>query len=130
MTATISWLEPERIVYAKLEGNLLKEELDPLNQTVAQYVHEGHAPVHFIVDALGLEKFPMDLKQFSSTRVYLREPNMGKLAIISKQSMFVRFFASVITQAAHIEMKIFDSLDEALSFLERVDGSLKLHKTA
>jgi hypothetical protein len=112
MSATVSWYQEGRIVYAKLVGILSKDEIDPANQSIAQFVREGQAPVHLIVDASQLDKFPLDLKQFSGTKVYLREPNLGKLAIISKQSTFVRFFASIITQAAHIEMQMFDTLDE------------------
>ena len=126
MSATVSWYEQDRIILVNIEGVLLKEEIDPANQSVAQYVREGQAPVHLIIDALRLDKFPLELKQFSGARSYMREPNMGKIAVISKQSVVVRFFASVLTQAAHIEMKMFDTLDEGLAFLRRVDGTLKL----
>ncbi|MEO8607805.1 MAG: hypothetical protein ABI690_07995 [Chloroflexota bacterium] len=126
MSVTVSWNLHDRIIHVKLEGNLLKDELDPSNQIIAQYVREGQPPVHVIVDAVQLDKFPMDLKQFSGSKVYLREPNMGKLVIISKQSVFVRFFASVISQAAHIEMQMFDDMDSGLAYLQRVDGSVRV----
>ena len=124
MTATVSWYTEGRIVIAKLAGILASDEIEPLNQTVAQYVREGQAPVHLIVDALELDKFPVELRKFGSTRLYMREPNMGKIAVLTHQSVIVRFFASVVSQAAHIELKMFDTLDAGLAFLKRVDGTL------
>ena len=126
MSANVSWYIQDRIILTTLEGVLLKEEIDPTNAAIDQYVRDGQAPVHLIINALKLDKFPLELKQFSGTRSYMREPNMGKVAVISKQSVVVRFFASVLTQAAHIEMKMFDTLDDGVTFLRRVDGTLKL----
>lgn len=105
---------------------MLKEEIDPTNAAIVQYVREGQAPVHVIIHALQLDKFPLELRQFSGARDYMREPNMGKIAVISKQSVVVRFFASTLSQVAHIELKMFDTLEAGLDFLRRVDRTLKL----
>jgi hypothetical protein len=130
MPATVSWYQQGRIIFTELEGNLLKAEMDSANQMMAQYVGEGQPPVHILVDALRLEKFPLDLKQFSGAKLYMQHPNVGKLALISKQSVFVKFFASVITQAAHIEMQMFDTLEAGFDFLKRIDMTLKIDDSA
>ena len=125
MPASASWYQQGRIIYATVEGNLTMDEVVAVNQMVTQLLQEGQAPVHLIVDASKLDKFPIDLKRFASATSYLKEPHLGKMAVISNQGGFVKFFASIITQAARIEMKMFDKVEDGLTFFRRVDFSLQ-----
>jgi hypothetical protein len=125
MSATASWYQPGRIVHVVIEGDLTLDDAETVNQVVTQYIREGQPPVHLLVEATRLGKFPLDLKRFPKLTGYLHEPNLGKMAVITSQGALTKFFASIITQAAHIEMKLFDKLDDGMTFLRRVDITLQ-----
>lgn len=126
MSYELSWYIDRRIVLARLTGDVSAEEIFQNNQRIARdYVQQGQAPVHLLIDISGMEKFPSNLKQLkAASDILLREHSLGWMVTVGKVNTLERFLTSTLTQMFGVRLHMTDTLARALAFLSKNDVSI------
>ena len=129
MPYQISWQLEKRVLMVKLFGILTDQESTEVGEINSRHIQEGIAPVHIIVDARDLDKFPTNLRQNSQFMGYLSTPSLGWVVAIGiANNMLARFAVTVISQVIHFRLAQRDNMTEAIRYLESQDATLKLNR--
>ena len=129
MPYEISWHLEKRVLMVKLFGVLIEQESNEVSEINTRYLQEGIAPVHIIVDTNSLEKFPVNLRQNSQYMAYLSSPALGWVIVLGlSNNMLARFAVTVISQVVKFKLAQRTTVEEAISYLESQDSTLKLHR--
>jgi hypothetical protein len=116
------WVE-KRVTFHWITGDVTAAEFLEANTTAVRLVREGIGPVHHVVDATGVGRVNLNLKQLGEITSLLREPNLGWILFIGGNPI-VRFLAAVLTQHDRVKFRVVDNQDAAWQLLLRVDLSL------
>jgi len=115
----------------KLFGVLIEQESNEVGEINTRYLQEGIAPVHIIVDTNGLEKFPVNLRQNSQFMAYLSSPALGWVVVLGlSNNMLARFAVTVISQVVKFKLAQRTTVDDALSYLQSQDSTLKSNQAS
>lgn len=125
MPCEFRWYIPNRVLYQRMYGEITLEELRGFNVESLQYVEQGQAPVHTLVDMREVTKYPMNLREISSQLLNDPGPKLGWVMVITNNPV-LRFLASVVVQVAKVRTGVFPSIDEALAFVAKRDETLIL----
>lgn len=124
MPYKIEWYsEDKRVIYGEISGNLTLAEIREISATINQCLAEGFAPIHFMLDASRLDKFPTNIGVLKEAVTFLGKTRLGWVVIIGGSSMMLTF-AQLLMQITPTRYRKVRSLDEALAFLSNVDISL------
>jgi hypothetical protein len=123
MAYQLTWYRDKRILLGTFSGGLTVNDLAEVNTIGTDMIRQGDPPVHDIIDALALDKVPLDLKLLKKSMQLFQEPNLGWVIVIAKNPLF-GFFGSILSQAAGKNVRVVSTWDEALSILARVDMTL------
>jgi hypothetical protein len=116
------WVE-KRVTFHWIAGDITAAEFLEANATAVQLVRNGNGPVHHVVDATGVGKVNLNLRQLGEITSLLREPNLGWIVFIGGNAI-VRFLAAVLTQHDRVKFRVVDDQDAARQLLQRVDATL------
>jgi hypothetical protein len=131
MPYQISWHVEKRVLMVKLFGVLIEQESNEVGEINTRYLQEGIAPVHIIVDTNGLEKFPVNLRQNSQFMAYLSSPALGWVVVLGlSNNMLARFAVTVISQVVKFKLAQRTTVDDALSYLQSQDSTLKSNQAS
>jgi len=121
----------KRVLMVKLFGVLIEQESNEVGEINTRYLQEGIAPVHIIVDTNGLEKFPVNLRQNSQFMAYLSSPALGWVVVLGlSNNMLARFAVTVISQVVKFKLAQRTTVDDALSYLQSQDSTLKSNQAS
>ena len=123
MPVEVSWYIEDRIIYSSYSGNVTIDDVRKGTQAVKKLAYEGTPLVHNIADMLEIDTFPKNIRQIRSVIEQLDNNILGWTLIINHNKL-LRFIVSSISQLAKARFRIFESGDEALDFLYRMDTSL------
>ncbi|NDJ62855.1 MAG: hypothetical protein GYB67_17170 [Chloroflexi bacterium] len=129
MPCEIGWYIPERVIWQRFYGVVTSEELAEHSARSAEYIMAGTAPVHILVDATEIAKYPGNLKQLTDSANYASDTNkVGFVAHASTSNQLMRFLASLMTQmlVRNVQFRAFETVDAALAFLIDRDTTLDL----
>ena len=122
MPYEISWLVDKRVLYTRMYGYVTGEDLRNNNADMEAFVQDSELLLHTVTDATETTGTDMGLRDLQSTP-FTSVENLGWGIYISPSKMN-RFFASVITQLSKKRGRQFETLDEALKFLNEMDDTL------
>jgi hypothetical protein len=129
MPYQISWMIDKRLVYQRCYGELTMDELRENNQEfVRDYLRQGTPLVHTIVDLTGVTNFPKNLTQYG--QAFKRDAEdvarLGWTVVVGANPIF-RFFGTVVTNLwRQARFRMFDTLQEAYTFLGQQDNTLDM----
>lgn len=116
-----AWIVPDRVIYAVAEGDVTMELIDSAERNTLRYMGNPSIVRHMILDASQLSGIP-------PLQAVIRRPSIPKFEgwfiIIGLNNRFYRFVFTVMSQTNNGNLKLVDSLEEALAVLNRVDLSL------
>ena len=119
----IKWLKRSRIILAYSEGSQDIEEVRLNNQEIKALLDAGRAPVHLVFQAVDLKSSPTNIQELKNSLDFLRHPNLGWIISVGTNPV-LNFVSTVITKIFKINLRQAESLQDALSVLEKLDGSL------
>jgi hypothetical protein len=123
MAYTIGYLMDKKVVRISYDGDLTQEDALTSNVEAIELIRAGNKPVHFIADATDLKNVKINLMQLREIASFLYEPQLGWLIVIGGHPV-ARFISSIIMQLRHKNFRYTDSLEEAITILERVDPTI------
>jgi hypothetical protein len=136
MAAEIWWYVTGRILYSP--GSTLKEDIAQRNAMALELIEtEGQPPmVHTLIDhtkrysAEELQTLPRQVQYYIFSdgnevrEKLIRHPMLGWVLSINTPTTALKMAGSVISQQDNYRWRHFDTLDEALDFLEQIDTTL------
>lgn len=123
MGYSVTWYVPQRVYIVHIYGDIGLEEYQAGIDTSTEFVRAGVRPVHAIIDARQITKFPVQMKAVVQSSGVFREPNLGWVLVLT-DNLVVKFLTSVISQLSETRYKIFSHPEEALTFLYSRDVTL------
>jgi hypothetical protein len=129
MPYQLEWLQDKRIVREVLSGEFDLAASTELAAATAKCLEEGTAPIHLIIDVTDMVKSPTNLRSINSVTDYMKDPKLGWVVLIGANTM-VKFISSVISHITKFKFTTVANLDEAVSFLQKQDATLKVEQIA
>lgn len=117
------WIYEPRVTCGHFYGQISIEEIYEANAVAIERIRMGTPPVHVIVNTLEIEKIPTSLRAVQELIAYTREPNLGWIIYVSNNRL-ISFFNSVVSQLSTAKFLTVDTVEEALSTLQKLDSSL------
>jgi hypothetical protein len=124
MPYRLSWYsEDKRIILGEISGDLTLADIEHFSADMNDYLAEGSAPVHFLLDAANLVRFPTNIGVLRQAVTFLGKPALGWVVIMGGSSLMLTF-AQLLMQLTPTRYRKANSLDDALQFLAGVDETL------
>ena len=124
MATQTSWYIKDRVVLCRVDGNFTLDEIKQASDEIKSLLEQGRRPVHVISDVRELKEYPIRLGDIKNSTEYLRHPAMGWQIVVSHQNQLIRFLATVLGQAVHVNIRVVSTMEEATAVLERIDQGL------
>jgi hypothetical protein len=124
MPYTCYWYLDRRIIYNHLYGTVTLEEAAALEDENFQHFEEGIPPVHIIVDMADVKKLPTSISQLNRMLQRGRPPALGWIVLVGVNPL-ARLIGSMLCQVARVPFRTFDTLDDAVRFLQETDNTLE-----
>lgn len=122
MSHSTDWYQEGHVILTTFSENLTIEELRENDAVILDMVSSSNEKVHLVIDVTKLKKFPTKVGEIrQSAARYLQRDNMGWLVVIGFSNPLIRFLSSVITQLSNINLIQVDSIDEAITRLQKID---------
>lgn len=121
MKTNITWYLENRIILAHVVGDNSLEDFYVINETIIQYLDQGTAPVHLLIDVTELGNIPSNILKVKQAFTYLDHPSIGWSFFIGEMNAIKKFIVSLTTQMSGLDAKTVDTFEEALLALYRVD---------
>lgn len=123
MPFEISWKIPQRVVYVRNYGHMTIPDIrDSIEQMRAHY-EQGTSLVHTILDVGDVTSYP-NLLELRHGLSLDRSKNQGWTMFVGAEGI-ARFICSVLAQLAGDRFRMFETSEQALSFLIDMDQSLQ-----
>lgn len=123
MSVGVTWLVEGHLLLLNSWGNVNVAELAAMDDRINEMLTNATVPlVHGIHDHSKALQIPSakDLMKVKAGH----NPRVGWLIIIGLDNKLMKFFVSVAGQVLNIRLRFMNSLDEALTFLQDIDGTL------
>jgi hypothetical protein len=123
MPSQLSWYLENRVMQIVNHGDVADQDLFDIDESVIQYIDQSSAPlVHLIVDHRNGNNAPSakGLTQLN----WPKNPRLGWTILIGLKNPFQRFVTVVAANFFKIRLRLVNTMDEALDFLNEVDSTL------
>ena len=123
MPAQLSWYLENRVLLMTNHGEVTDQDLFDLDQTIIDYMNSCTAPlIHTIIDHRKGINSP---SAKGLTRLHWpKHPKVGWMIMIGMKNPLQRFVVAVATSFFKTRVRLFNSIDEGLIFLNDVDSTL------
>src|SRR5262249_44343349 len=123
MPVKLSWYVENRVMMVAAQGDYTDEELIALDDQVIKYLDQSTAPlVHMVMDRQETTHIP-SIKSVTMVK-WPKHPRYGWTLVVGSTNPFQRFVVALANNFFKGRQRNFDSLDEALDFLNHVDSTL------
>jgi hypothetical protein len=129
MSVSVTWKIENRLIFVDFKDSVTIEHIEHASHMVTQYIRSGQKPVHVLVDMEGVERYPHEFGKLAGAIPHLAENNLGKTILVRKNDRLVQLMISVIRHAVQIDLRMFDSIDKAMEFLQAADPTLPKAKS-
>ncbi len=129
MPYEIRWHQDKRIIHGRLYGVVTLDDLSQWTPEILRYVQMGDAPVHLLADLHDIEKFPMSISALKSVLQREVDPKMGWVVTLGGPSALMTF-SYVLARLFKVNLRVADTMSEAVSALQSVDPTLNPAETA
>ena len=128
MTVEITWQQPKRVIYERFYDVVTVEELTSIQQTFFQYLIDGDAPVHSIIDLSAVRSYPKSINQVRQAFVPDKTGKGGRVVIIVGSNVVMRFITSMVSQIAFkdAQFTFCNSVGEAVAYLRQLDPTVTI----
>jgi hypothetical protein len=123
MSSQLSWYVENRVMQIINQGELVDQDLSNLDESVIRYIDQSSAPlVHLIVDHRNGINSPSakGLTQLN----WPKHPRLGWTILIGLKNPFQRFVTVAAANFFKIRLRLVNTMDEGLDFLNDVDSTL------
>ncbi|MCS7070960.1 MAG: hypothetical protein NZM00_05600 [Anaerolinea sp.] len=126
MSAQVAWLYRDRIIHQQFYGDMTADDITYVTETTQPLMAAGTAPIHTLVDARFIRKYPTNLNALRKAVTTPASDKLGWVIMINNGNPVLKFLSAVMAQVTivNVRMRIFETVDQALRFLLSMDSSL------
>jgi len=130
MPVEIGWQQPRRVIYERFYDAVTIDELTSIQQTFFQYLRDGDAPVHSIIDLSAVKSYPKSLNQVRQALAPDPTGKGGRVVLVVGSNAVIKFITSMISQLVfkNAQFTFCTSLDEAVSYLRQLDPTVTIQQ--
>jgi hypothetical protein len=112
-----SWLIENRVMLTRLSGHVTIDDLVQNAREGTLMIESGIKPVYSLVDASGIEQFPLRLNQMHAVSEQGSSDKLDWIIIYGIPNRFISFLATTFVQVIQKRYKVVGTLDEAMAFV-------------
>lgn len=127
METKVAWYLENRIILAHVADDNTIEDLAVINKAIVQYLEQGTAPIHLLIDVTEMGSIPSNIAKIKQTFTYLDHPSIGWSLFIGHMNAIEKFIVSITTQMSKLDAKTVDTIEDAIAVLNRVDATLTIN---
>lgn len=130
MPYQLTWRVPQRVIYEQLSGQIGIGDIQDIQDLFHQYLAQGQAPVHLIVDMREVTDYPLNLAQIKNQMITTDRTPLGWIMIVNQNPM-PKFLTSVATQLSitNTRLRMVDSPEQAFALLQEYDPALQVEQS-
>ncbi|MEZ4669902.1 MAG: hypothetical protein R3E39_18510 [Anaerolineae bacterium] len=124
MAYNVDWYVEDQVIYAKLVGNVTVQEFRTMMQSgtlMIDSVEIGES--HFIFDFTRLEQL-QNFGHMVQAMPKTAPKQMGWLIVVGENSPLKRFWGEAFARVAPAKFKRYDTIEQALAFLQKQDPNI------
>lgn len=123
MPVQLSWYIEHRVIQIINSGEISDQDMLDSDQPIIDYFNESNVPlVHLIVDNSNARYTP-SVKSVTMAK-FPKHAKCGWVLLVGPANSFMRFVNAVVSNIFKTRNRMFETFDEALDFLNDMDGSL------
>ena len=123
MSIQLSWYLENRVLLLTSQGESSDQDLLDIDQPIIEHLNQSNAPlVHLIADHRKGGKMP-SMKAAAQIQ-WPKHPQYGWGIMVGLTNPVQRFLVAVASNFFKVRQRNFDTMDEALDFLNEVDTTL------
>lgn len=129
MTYQLEWLVEARVLIVRVYGVIeTLEEVRDIQRAYFQLFKDAQQTVHTIVDILGVERFPLNLRDLRGLLSTLDNEQFGLTLLVVNTNPLLRYTAALMIQLTipRARLRIFTALSDATRYLQHADATLPL----
>lgn len=123
MAYELSWVVHSRVLLLELKGLVETDEMMRLVADTHALVEVGQAPIHVLIDATELVSRPVNFPELNQLSRTMSHDGI-EWVILVKPAKMVWFASTVLSKVMQKKMKSADSIEEALTILQKVDFTI------
>lgn len=122
----ISWYQPQRIIYAQIEGDLSTDQLQAMLSRIQDHIMEGTAPVHILLNDTQAGKPPLIINDIKAAMKITQfdTHKLGHIVGVGDPNQMAKVVLPLIMSLLQMDFKRVATLDDALALLGEMDHSL------
>jgi hypothetical protein len=120
------WFLEERITYYDYRGDVSIEELESAIEISIDLMEQCKAPLlHSIQTYDSMVTFPQNAtKLVLATKTLMEMPGLGWIVFVGIKNPIIKSLAGFVSGVLRIRYRLYDTMEEALEFLNYVDSTL------
>ncbi len=123
MSSQVSWLLENRVILTFNQGVVSDQDMFDNDQPITDYLDQCTAPlIHMVVDHRNGIGSPSS--KALAQQHWPKHPKMGWLIMVGMANPFQKFVVAVTSNFFKTRLRMFNTMDEALDFLNEVDSTL------
>lgn len=129
MSYQLEWLVEARVLIVRVYGVIeTLEEVRDMQRAYFQLSKDAQQPIHTIVDILGVERFPLNLRELRELLGTTDSEKFGLTLLVVNTNPLLRYTAALMLQLAlpRARLRIFTALNDAIRYLQHADDTLPL----
>lgn len=127
MPYELSWYVPNRIIHARIEGDMGIDYLQQFVKDVQVYLEDGTAPVHILLDDAAAGPPPLRISDFRKAMTInkIDTKRLGWFIGVGKPNPMAKVILPLVMSLLKMEYKRVDTFEAAFAFLSDTDSSLQ-----
>lgn len=123
MSYQIQWYQEPHVILVRIAGDVTAPEVETIFTELAQYATQGTRPLFVVSDLSELGRYPINAAEYQKA-VRALAGQIDTSILIGMSSPILKFISSFLSQISQYELRLVDSLDEALALIERLQPGL------
>ena len=123
MPYEIKWYLEPHIIYVHISGDVDAAEVKAIFRELSEHAAQGTRPVYVVSDLSDLGRYPINAAEYQKA-VKILAGYIDVSIVIGMSSPILKFISSFISQISQYELRMVDTLDEALAIIERLQPEL------
>lgn len=126
MPTETKWLIEGKVIFQRMWGDITIEDIEEMSKISKQLIESSDRHlVHTITDNSEVKSSPPSNKVRNASKEALQHPRFGWFVIYGQNDRLQRFFFQLATSIFNLRTRWFNTREESLNFLAKVDSQLE-----
>lgn len=124
MSFEIDWYIPQRVLHVHVLGEMALKDVEEMAHIASDFMEDGFAPVHILLDDVKGGRPPISLKELKSRLAIVEHPSIGWIVGVGEVDAVARFLIPLLMKVMKLKYIRVSTIEEGVGFLSRHDVTL------